>query len=155
MEVEEVRTGNEPVREAEELRTGEEPVPADVELGTEDIPVRDVGEGDSHFEDYPGNDFEKVGEFTSKETSQSPSTPAPKNPTEETPSSSEPRRKWFKTLAGRMDLPWVRKLIALRSKTSPSPSKPLKNSLPNQPENHTDWLLKELYGAALPNRAPR
>ena len=75
MEVEEVRTGNEPVREAEELRTGEEPVPADVELGTEDIPVRDVGEGDSHFEDYPGNDFEKVGEFTSKETSQSPSTP--------------------------------------------------------------------------------
>ena len=95
-----------------------------------------MGVGDSHFEDYPGDDFEKVGEFTpektpqspathapenpAEETPQSPSTPTPENPVEETPASSEPRRKRFKTLAGRTDLPWVQKLISQRSQTSPS-----------------------------------
>jgi len=93
-------------------------------MGTGDIPVDDVGEGDSHFGDYPGDDFEKVGEYTLKETSQSPSIPAPENPTEETPASSKPRRKRFKTLAGRTDLPWVRKLIALKAKTSSSSQQP-------------------------------
>jgi len=92
----------------------------EVEMGTGDIHVHDVGEGDSHFEDYPGDDFEKVGEYTPDETSQSPSTSAPENSTEETPANSEPTRKRFKTLAERTDLPWVRKLIALRSKTSSS-----------------------------------
>ena len=29
----------------------------DVEMGTGDEPVHDMGVGDSHFEDYPGNDF--------------------------------------------------------------------------------------------------
>ena len=41
-------------------------------MGTGDVPVNDMGEGDSHFEDYPGDDFEKVGEFTLEESSQSP-----------------------------------------------------------------------------------
>ena len=53
----------------EELKTGKELVPADVEMEIGDIPVHGVGEGDSHFEDYPGDDFEKVGEYTPEETS--------------------------------------------------------------------------------------
>ena len=75
-----VRTGDEPVPEVEELRIGKELVPADVEMGTRDIPVHGIGEGDSYFENYPGDDFEKVGEYTPEETSQSPSTPAPEKP---------------------------------------------------------------------------
>ena len=46
-------------------------------MGTGDMPVHDMGAGDSYFEDYPGDDFEKVGEFTPEETSQSPPAPAP------------------------------------------------------------------------------
>ena len=115
-----VGTGHDPVHESVKERTGVEPVLEDVEMGTGDMPVHDMGVGDSHFEDYPGDNFEKVGEFTPAETPQSPSAPAPKNPVEETPSSVEPRRRRFKTLAGRTNLPWVQKLIAQRSQTSPS-----------------------------------
>jgi len=106
MEVgEAVRTGGESVHEVEEERTG-------------DIPARDVEEGDLHIEDYLGDDYEKVGEYTPEETSQTPATPAPEHPAE-TPSNAEPRRK-RKTLAGRTDLPRVRKLAALKAKTSSS-----------------------------------
>jgi len=112
--------GDEPVHEDVEERTGVEPALKDVEMGTGDESVHDMGVGDSHFEDYPGHDFEKVGEFTPEETPQSPSTPTPENPIEETPASTEPRRKRFKTLAGQTDLPWVRKLITWKSKTSSS-----------------------------------
>ena len=97
-----VRIGDKPVHEIMEERTGAEK------------------EGDSPFKDFPGDDFEKVGEYTPEETSQSPSTPLPENPAEQTPSSAEPRTKRIKIPAGRTDLPWVRKLIALKSKTSPS-----------------------------------
>ena len=136
MDVEEARIGDEPDLEAEEFRIAKEPVPADVEMGTGDIPVHGIGEGDSHFKDYPGDDFEKVGEYTPEETSQSPSTPTPEKPAEETPASSESRKKRIKTLAGRTDLPWVRKLIVLKSKTSSSslqapqkqPSQPTRKS---------------------------
>ena len=38
-------------------------------METGDIPVRKVGKGDLHLEDYPGDDFEKAGEFTPEETS--------------------------------------------------------------------------------------
>jgi len=103
---------DEPVLATVEERTAAEPVLEDVEMGTGDVPDHDTGVGDSHFEDYPGHDFEKVGEFTPEETPQSPSAPAPKIPAEETPTSTEPRRKRFKTLAVRTDLPWVQKLIA-------------------------------------------
>jgi len=88
------------------VRTGKEPVLEDVVMETGNEPVHDMGMGDSHFEDYPGDDFEKVGEYTPEETSQSPSTPAPEKPVEETPVSSEPRKKRIKTLAGRIDQPW-------------------------------------------------
>ena len=70
--------------------------------------------------------------YTPEKTSQSPSTLAPENPTEETPASSEPRRKRFKTLAGRTDLLWVRKLIALKAKTSSSSQQP-SHKQPSQP----------------------
>jgi len=127
-----VRTGGEPVHEAVEEKTGAEPVSEDVTVETGDIPVRKVGEGDLHSEDYPKDDFEKVGEYTSEEPSQSPSSPAPEHPAEETPSSAEPRRKRFKTLAGRTDLPWVRKLITLKAKSSSS-SKQTPQKQPSQP----------------------
>ena len=70
-----VRTGDAPVREVLEETTGAEPVPEDVAEETGAIPIREAGEGDLYFEDYPGDDFEKVGEFTPEETSQTP--PAP------------------------------------------------------------------------------
>jgi len=133
MEVEEaVRTGDAPVREAVEEKTGAEPVSAGVSLGTGDLPVREVGEGDLFFEDYLGDDFEKVGEYTQEETSQTPLNPAPEHPTEPVPSSTKPRKKRIKTLAGRTDLPWVRKLAALKGKTSSS-SKQTPQKQPSQP----------------------
>ena len=63
-----VRTGDEPVRETVEERSEAEPVLEDVEMGTGDMPIHDMGAGNSHFEDYPGDDFEMVGEFTPEET---------------------------------------------------------------------------------------
>ena len=81
------RTEAEPVLVDDEMETSAEPVPADMEMGIGDMPVRKKEGGDSPFEDFSGDDFEKVGEYTLEETSQSPSTPAPKNPAEETPAS--------------------------------------------------------------------
>jgi len=92
MEVEEVvRTGDAPVREAEE-----EPVPASVSMGTGEMPVRDVAECDLFFEDYPKDEFEKVGEYTPEEVSQTPLNPAPEQPTDQTPSSTESRKRRLK-----------------------------------------------------------
>jgi len=133
MEVEQVvRTGDEPVHEAEELRTGKKHVPADVEMGTGDMPVRELEMGDSHNEDFQGDDFEKVGEFMPEETPRTPADPTPEISSKQTPSIAEPRRKRIKTLAGRTDLPWVRKLIALKSKTSSS-SQQTSQKQPSQP----------------------
>jgi len=87
--VQAVRTGNAPVREVMEERTGVEPVHDEVEEETGAMPVRETGEGDLHVDDYPGDDCEKVGEFTPEETSQTPPTPAPEQPTE-TPFCVEP-----------------------------------------------------------------
>jgi len=73
MEVDQVvRIGGKPDHEAVEEKTGAEPAPEDVAMKTGDIPIREVGEGDLHFEDYPGDYFEKVGEYTPEEPSQSP-----------------------------------------------------------------------------------
>jgi len=85
------------------VRTGKEPVLDDVMMRTGNEPVHNMGMGDSHFEDYPGDDFEKVGEYTPEETFQSPSTPAPEKSVKETPVSFEPRRKRIKTLACWLD----------------------------------------------------
>jgi len=106
-----VRTRDEPVLEVGELRIGKKHVLADVETETGDMPVREIEVGDSHYEDFQGDDFEKVGEFAPEETPQTPADHAPEISSEQTPSSAEPQRKRIKTLAGRTDLPWVRKLI--------------------------------------------
>ena len=109
----EKETSDREVHEA--IGIGAEPVHEDVEMETGDMPVHEMEVGDSHFEDYPGEDFEKVGDFTPEETPQIPAEPVPEIPSEETPSSAKPRTKQIKTLTGRTDLPWVRKLIAQRS----------------------------------------
>ena len=75
------------------------------ELRTWASPVHGMEAGDSCFEDYSGDTFEKVGETTPEETPQSPSDPGPAIPSEETPSSAKPRRKRIKTLAGWTNLP--------------------------------------------------
>ena len=86
---EEMKTGAEPVlMDVEVVRTGEEPVPADVEMGTGDMPVREMEVGDSHYEDFQGDDFEKVGEFMPEETPQTPADPAPEISSEQIPSSA-------------------------------------------------------------------
>ena len=76
-----VQTGDSPVRKAVKEKTGTKPVSAVVSVGIGDMPVRDVGEGDLFFEDYPRNNFENVGEYTPEEASQTPLTPAPEHPT--------------------------------------------------------------------------
>jgi len=49
---------------AVEERAGTEPVHEDVEMRIGDMPAHKAKTGDSCFEDYPGDDFEKVGEIT-------------------------------------------------------------------------------------------
>ena len=93
-----VRTGDVPVQEFMKKGTGPEPVPEEAGERTGGKPVLE----------------EVVGELGSA--------PVPKHPAE-TPSSDEPRKKRIRTLAGRTDLPWVRKLTALKAKTSSSSQK--------------------------------
>jgi len=102
---EEMAKGDMPVHGDVKMGTGDEPVLEDVELGTGDTLVHRVVAGDSFPEDYPGDDFAKVGEINLEETLQTPSEPVLTVPSEETPSSIEPRRKRIKTSAGRTDLP--------------------------------------------------
>jgi len=107
VDVKEIRIGAEPILESVGMGTGEEPILADIGMRTGETPVLRAEAGDACFKDYPGDDFEKVGEITLEKTPQSPSDPVPEIPSEETPSSAEPRRKRVKTLAGQTDLPWV------------------------------------------------
>jgi len=127
-----VRTGDVPVREVMEEGIGTEPVLEEAVREAGAVPVQGTREGDLHFEDFPGDEFDKVGDFTPEESSQTPLAPVPKHPAE-TSSSDEPRKKRVKTLAGRTDLPWVRKLKALKAKTSSSSQK----SPPKQPSQPT------------------
>ena len=92
----------------------------DVEMRTGDMLVHRVEAGDSLFEDYLGDAFEKVGEINLEKIPQTPSEPVLTIPSGETPTTGEPRRKRIKTLAERTDLPWVRKMLAQQTQTSPS-----------------------------------
>ena len=65
------------------MGTGAEPVLEAVEMGSGGTPVLRAEGGDSFFEDCPGDDFEKVGEITPKETPQSPSNPVSATPSED------------------------------------------------------------------------
>ena len=95
-----------------------------MDLGTGDEPVHEVGGGDSIFKDHPGDLFEKTGEINLEEDSQTPVEPVLSVSSVETLTSDKPRKKRVKTLAGRTDLPWVRKLLAQRSKTFPASCQP-------------------------------
>jgi len=78
MEVDQaIRTGDTSVPEVMEERTGAELVLEEDVEETGAVPIREAGAGDLHFDDYPEDDFEKVGEFTPEETSQTPPTPVP------------------------------------------------------------------------------
>jgi len=99
-----IRIGNVPVREVIKEGTGTEPVPEEAVTEAGAVPVQGIGEDDRHFEDFPKDEFDRVGDFTPEESSQTPPAPVPKHPAE-TPSNDEPRKKRVKTLAGRTDLP--------------------------------------------------
>jgi len=92
----------------------------ELDLGTGDVPIHEIGIGGPIFEDYPGDSFEKAGEVDLEEDPKTPAEPVPSISSVETLTRDEPRKKRMKTLAGRTDLPWVRKLLAQQSKTSPS-----------------------------------
>jgi len=92
----------------------------DLDLGTRYAPIHEFGGSGSVFEDYPRVPFEKVGEIYLEEEPQTPSKPVPSISSDVTPTREEPWKKRVKTLAGRTDLPWVWKLLAQQSKTSPS-----------------------------------
>jgi len=72
-----VRIGDVPVREATETGTGSEPVPEEAERGAGAVPDLESGEGDLRFEAFPGDEFDKMGDFTTANSTQTPSVPAP------------------------------------------------------------------------------
>ena len=112
------------------------------ELGIGDSPVHEMRVGDSCFENYPGDAFEKVGEITPEETSQTSSEPVLTVPSGETLTTGEPRRKRIKTLAGPTDLPWVRKMLAQQTQTSPS-SHQSSHKEPSQPTRKSHHLTAQ------------
>ena len=132
------RTGVVPVQEGLETGTRPEPVPAEVEQYPGRVSELGSGPGDLRFDDCPIDEFEKVGELSPEESAQTPPVRSPEQPAE-SPSSTEPRKKRIKTLAGRTDLPWVRKLQALRANTSSSAPK----SSPAQPSRKSHRLMAQ------------
>jgi len=104
----------------------------DSKMETGDMPVHKVEGGDSFLEDYPGDSFEKVGEINLEKTPRTPSEPILSIPSDETPTTTEPRKKRIKTLTGRTDLPWLWKMLAQQSQTSPSSHQP-STKQPSQP----------------------
>jgi len=117
-------------------RSGEEPDLMDVDsaVRTGKVPVREIlktGIGAVSVSKEAG---ERTGgePVLEEAVGESRSALDPKHPAE-TPSGDEPRKKRVKTLAGRTDLPWVRKLKDLKAKTSSSSQK----SPPKQPSQPT------------------
>jgi len=95
----------EEVHEVVDIGDTSEEGECDVEMRTADMPVPRVEAGDSFFEDYLGDAFEKVGEINLEETPHASSEPVFTVPSGETSTTGEPRRKRTKTLAGRTNLP--------------------------------------------------
>jgi len=77
----------------------------ELDMGTGDVPVHEIAGGGPIFEDYPGDSFEKVGEFDVEEDPKIPSEPVPSISSAKTLTRDEPRKKRVKTLAKRNDLP--------------------------------------------------
>jgi len=65
-----------------------------------------------------------MGEIYLEERPQTPTEPILSISSDETLTKEGPRRKRLKTLAGCTDLPWVQKLLAQQSKSSPSSDQP-------------------------------
>jgi len=84
----------------------------ELDLGTGDVLVHEIDGGGPVFEDYLMDLFEKVGEIDLEEDPRTPSEPVPSISSVETLTRAEPWKKRVKTLVGRTDLPWVRKLLA-------------------------------------------
>ena len=116
----------------------------DVEMGTGNTPVHRAGGGDSFIEDYPGDAFEKGGEINLEKTSQTPSEPVFFIPSDETPTPTEPRKKRIKTLAGRTNLPWVWKMLAQQTQTTPSTHQP-STKQPSQPIRKSHLLAAQWF----------
>jgi len=111
-------------------------------MGTRDVPVHEIGGGGPVFKDYPRDSFEKVGEIDLEEDPQTPSKPIPSISSIKTLTREEPRKKMVKTLVGRTDLPWVQKLLAQQSKTSPSSRQPpTQTKQPTQPTRKSYRLV--------------
>jgi len=118
-----------------------EEVKIEMDLRTGDMPVHTVEGGDSIFEDYPRDSFEKVGEINLEEEPQTLAEPVPSASSVETLTSDEPTKKRVKTLVGRTDLPWVQKLLAQWSKISPSSRQPSSQTKqPSQPTRKSHRL---------------
>ena len=132
------QTGEVPVQGGVGTGIGQEPVPEEVEQYSGGAPEVGSGLGDLRLEDFPSDEFEKVGELSPEESAQTPLALSSQQPAE-SPSSTEPRKKRTKTLAGRTDLPWVRKLQALRAKSSSSAPK----SPPAQPSRKSHRLMAQ------------
>ena len=126
--LEEVVRADEAVPDVEE--TGELPDPMAVDptvrTGGQFEEVRgevdpDLGPGgdDLREEDFPEDVFEKVGDLSPVQSC-GPAVQAHEQAVQ-SPLDSVPRKKRMKTLAGRTDLPWVRKLQALRAQSSAAP----------------------------------
>ena len=109
------------------------------EIRTGDMHVHEMEVDDSHFEDYPGDDFEKVEEFTLEKNLQTLADPDP--------APEIPQKKPLPVLnrGGRGLRPRLGERIYHGSDSlepnglkplHPLPN-PLTNSLPNQPTNHT------------------
>jgi len=122
----------EEVHEVVEIEDTSEEGKTDLEMRTGDMPIHRVEGGDSFLEDYSGDSFEKVGEINLEETPQTPSELVLSIPLDETPTTVEPKKKRIKTLAGRTNLPWIRKSLAQQSQISPS-SHQSSTKQPSQP----------------------
>jgi len=120
----------------------------DLNLGTGAKPVHEFGVSGAEsvlvFEDYPGDLFEKVGEIDKDEEPQTPTEPVLSIPTDETLTGEGTRKRRVKTLTGRTDLPWVRKLLAQQSKSSPSSRQSSAQSKqPTQPTRKSYRLIAQ------------
>ena len=110
-------TGSEPVHEFGDLETGPEPVS---DVGTE--PVL------SHsFEDFPDSSFDNLDWVVDVVSNEEPKTPSeqiePKPDQTPQPKGGMSKRR-IKTIASRIYLPLVQKILSMKSKPSNSPSQP-------------------------------
>ena len=114
-----------------------EPVLEEAMEGTGGMPVQETGAGDLHFEDYPGDDFEKVGEYTQEETSQTPLILLLNTLLNQLPPAPNRGRRGLKLSQGGQSFPGSASWLHSKPKPLRLLNKFHQNSLPNQPVNPT------------------